>query len=208
MPLDACHDAGVCDPSTGMCSNPAKPDNSPCDDGDLCTQGACVGTPIADCGTLPPGSGPGDSDPPTSNPPEGDDNQQPPDNPAEPDPGDGEAPHPNPDPADDDPGVPSPPPCPPGEPCGGVSGEAADADEDGVPDQQDQCQGTVSGIEVDEAGCPLEDPQVGRGTWTLENPRRCGACGSLGAIGVVAMICVPATVLITGRPRGRENHCR
>jgi hypothetical protein len=46
---DQCHEVGTCDPLTGMCSNPAKRDGSPCDDGDLCTQtdtcqgGTCVG---------------------------------------------------------------------------------------------------------------------------------------------------------------------
>lgn len=52
--LDQCHSPGVCDPATGQCSNPPKPDGSACVDGDLCTQvdechaGICVGTlPIA-----------------------------------------------------------------------------------------------------------------------------------------------------------------
>jgi len=46
---DECHDVGVCDPTTGQCSNPAKADGSVCDDGDACTQadscrdGVCVG---------------------------------------------------------------------------------------------------------------------------------------------------------------------
>ncbi len=35
--LDHCHDAGVCDPSTGLCSNPDKPNGTSCDDGDACT---------------------------------------------------------------------------------------------------------------------------------------------------------------------------
>lgn len=37
--LDGCHAIGACDLSTGVCSNPAKPNNAPCDDGDACTQG-------------------------------------------------------------------------------------------------------------------------------------------------------------------------
>jgi MYXO-CTERM domain-containing protein len=47
-PLDACHDAGVCDPATGACSNPPKEAGALCDDGDACTTGdtcqagACV----------------------------------------------------------------------------------------------------------------------------------------------------------------------
>jgi hypothetical protein len=46
---DQCHNAGVCAPATGVCSNPPKPSGSGCTDGDLCTQtdtcqsGVCVG---------------------------------------------------------------------------------------------------------------------------------------------------------------------
>jgi hypothetical protein len=36
---DPCHVAGACDPGTGACSNPAKPDGATCDDGDPCTIG-------------------------------------------------------------------------------------------------------------------------------------------------------------------------
>jgi hypothetical protein len=49
---DQCHIAGTCDASTGKCSNPTKPDKTPCDDGQVCTQndicqaGACGGTAI------------------------------------------------------------------------------------------------------------------------------------------------------------------
>jgi hypothetical protein len=49
---DACHVAGVCDPSSGQCSNPVQPDGTSCDDGNLCTQldicaaGVCGGTPV------------------------------------------------------------------------------------------------------------------------------------------------------------------
>ncbi len=39
MASDQCHIAGTCDPATGLCSNPPKPDGSACDDGDLCTIG-------------------------------------------------------------------------------------------------------------------------------------------------------------------------
>ena len=52
---DACHEAGVCDPSTGVCSSPAKPDGTGCDDGDACTQvdicqsGLCVGDSPKTC---------------------------------------------------------------------------------------------------------------------------------------------------------------
>jgi hypothetical protein len=52
--LDQCHEPGVCDPKTGTCSEPAKPDASPCDDGDACSdddfcvQGVCLGEPLPD----------------------------------------------------------------------------------------------------------------------------------------------------------------
>lgn len=48
-PLDQCHYAGTCDPNTGVCTNPAKPDDTLCDlDGlfctaDTCQSGACTG---------------------------------------------------------------------------------------------------------------------------------------------------------------------
>lgn len=37
--LDQCHDDGVCDPSTGACSNPPKSNGTPCNDGDACSEG-------------------------------------------------------------------------------------------------------------------------------------------------------------------------
>src|SRR5205814_988013 len=46
---DQCHAVGACNPATGVCSSPAKPNGAPCDDGNACTQtdtcaaGACVG---------------------------------------------------------------------------------------------------------------------------------------------------------------------
>jgi len=56
--LDQCHDPGTCDSQTG-CSNPAKPDDTPCDDGnactgdDKCTGGSCFGvSPTCGNGTL------------------------------------------------------------------------------------------------------------------------------------------------------------
>jgi hypothetical protein len=54
-PTDGCHVAGTCDPATGTCSTPAKPDGTPCDDanacthGDTCQAGVCTGTPTV-CG--------------------------------------------------------------------------------------------------------------------------------------------------------------
>ena len=52
---DACHDAGTCDPATGLCSNPPVPDGTACSDGDACTQtdscvaGACTGSNPVTC---------------------------------------------------------------------------------------------------------------------------------------------------------------
>ena len=49
--LDQCHTAGVCDSATGRCSDPAQGDGTSCNDGyactrnDVCTAGACAGTP-------------------------------------------------------------------------------------------------------------------------------------------------------------------
>jgi hypothetical protein len=49
--VDPCHDVGSCDPATGVCTNPPKPDGSDCDDGnpctasDLCAAGVCAGVP-------------------------------------------------------------------------------------------------------------------------------------------------------------------
>ena len=48
--LDQCHLVGICDTATGLCSNPAKPNGTACDDANLCTKtdvctaGVCAGT--------------------------------------------------------------------------------------------------------------------------------------------------------------------
>jgi hypothetical protein len=40
---DQCHEAGRCDPATGLCASPARPDGRACDDGLFCTVGeTCV----------------------------------------------------------------------------------------------------------------------------------------------------------------------
>ena len=50
--LDKCHEAGICDPATGRCSNPETPDGTACGDGDACTgmgtcqAGACASEPV------------------------------------------------------------------------------------------------------------------------------------------------------------------
>jgi len=47
---DQCHSAGTCSPSTGLCSNPVKPNGTSCNDGNTCTtgdscqSGVCVGS--------------------------------------------------------------------------------------------------------------------------------------------------------------------
>ena len=52
---DQCHDVGICDPATGDCLMPTKPDGSVCSDGDACTvddacrAGACRSGPARDC---------------------------------------------------------------------------------------------------------------------------------------------------------------
>src|SRR5439155_25687503 len=52
---DQCHDVGTCNVSTGMCSNPAKPNGTTCDDNSACTRtdtcqaGTCTGTNPVTC---------------------------------------------------------------------------------------------------------------------------------------------------------------
>jgi len=40
-PVDQCHLGGICDTTTGSCTNPAKPDGTPCNGG-ACQNGACT----------------------------------------------------------------------------------------------------------------------------------------------------------------------
>jgi streptogramin lyase len=57
MAADQCHDPGICNPANGMCSNPNRPNGTPCTDGNACTQtdtcqmGACVGGGGVTCPT-------------------------------------------------------------------------------------------------------------------------------------------------------------
>jgi len=76
--LDACHVAGVCDPATGVCSNPAAADGTACTDGSACTltdtcqAGACTGASPVVCTALDACHAAGTCDPATgacSNPP-------------------------------------------------------------------------------------------------------------------------------------------
>jgi len=52
---DQCHDPGVCNPATGLCSNPPTQDGTPCDDGNACSehescrQGRCIGGTAVSC---------------------------------------------------------------------------------------------------------------------------------------------------------------
>jgi hypothetical protein len=52
---DQCHTAGTCTPATGLCANPGKPNNTPCNDGSACTQtdtcqaGTCTGANPITC---------------------------------------------------------------------------------------------------------------------------------------------------------------
>jgi hypothetical protein len=54
-PMDQCHLAGVCDPATGHCTNPAATDGTACNDDNACTtldscsSGQCVGGLPTDC---------------------------------------------------------------------------------------------------------------------------------------------------------------
>ena len=58
MAQDQCHEAGVCNPSSGACSNPAKANGSNCTDSNACTQsdtcqgGTCTGANPVTCVAL------------------------------------------------------------------------------------------------------------------------------------------------------------
>ena len=68
---DACHVAGLCDPTTGVCTNPVAPDGTGCDDGDACTrtdacrEGICTGTDPVICLPRSPCHAAGTCDPAT-----------------------------------------------------------------------------------------------------------------------------------------------
>ncbi len=53
--LDQCHGVGTCDPGTGICSDPLKPDGSACSDDSVCTDqdqclaGICIPGPPISC---------------------------------------------------------------------------------------------------------------------------------------------------------------
>jgi hypothetical protein len=77
---DPCHEPGTCNPSTGVCSNPAAGSGTACDDGnacttgDVCTAGVCGGAAVT-CSASDPCHEPGTCNPSTgvcSNPTAGD----------------------------------------------------------------------------------------------------------------------------------------
>ncbi len=55
---DMCHDAGICNPATGACSDPPRANGTPCSDGNACTRvdacqgGTCVGADPVACEAL------------------------------------------------------------------------------------------------------------------------------------------------------------
>ena len=51
MASDQCHNQGLCDPASGLCSNPPKDDGSPCEDGDACTTGDTCKSGLCTSGT-------------------------------------------------------------------------------------------------------------------------------------------------------------
>lgn len=67
--LDQCHVPGTCDPASGACSNPQKPEGSSCDDGSACTRsdtccsGTCRGSNPVVCTALDQCHAPGTCDP-------------------------------------------------------------------------------------------------------------------------------------------------
>ncbi|MBN2802845.1 MAG: CRTAC1 family protein [Deltaproteobacteria bacterium] len=50
-PTDGCHYAGVCDGTTGKCSNPVKNDGATCDDGNMCTESETCISGVCEGGT-------------------------------------------------------------------------------------------------------------------------------------------------------------
>jgi len=61
-PSDQCHVAGVCDPMTGACTDPAAADGTGCDDGDACTVDDACSTGTCGGAALPDNDGDGPCD--------------------------------------------------------------------------------------------------------------------------------------------------
>ncbi len=203
-----CDDANLCTDNhcvAGVCEEDFN--GLPCDDGNACTtndtcrSGSCTGEAIANCGAPPIDPGPGGTGPPTVDPP---DEVEPP--------GIDEAPETDPEDPEESENEPQPEPpagspsgpCQHGEPCDDEPAQSQDSDADGVLDAEDLCPSTPAEQRTDVSGCGTDEPTPGRGTWVIEDARRCGACGAMGSIGVFIMVCVPGTVLVLGRPRGRK----
>lgn len=207
-----CNDVNPCTDDTcedGSCifSNNAAPcdDGDDCTENDVCTNGACAGTIIPDCG----------GDHPPDNPPGG---------------GGGPAPPgPQPDLADTDAdGIPDsidacpgttpgefvdatgcpvlrgrPAPKPAGDnvvrdPTPGQNvPDTADSDHDGVPDNVDACPNTPAGSVVDETGCAT-DPSMPIGGTAV-----CGNCGAVGMLSWTLLLV--SLVACRGRPARRAT---
>jgi MYXO-CTERM domain-containing protein len=58
--IDDCHDAGECDPSNGICSDPRKADGEACENTGTCSAGRCMGgtpDPVGEGGAPSTGEG-------------------------------------------------------------------------------------------------------------------------------------------------------
>lgn len=51
--IDTCHIAGLCQPDTGICTEPTKLDTAACDDGDACTEGEACSVGVCSQGRIP-----------------------------------------------------------------------------------------------------------------------------------------------------------
>ena len=49
---DSCHDPPICDPKTGLCTDPVKPDGTICDTNKVCVAGACSQSSFTTCGLV------------------------------------------------------------------------------------------------------------------------------------------------------------
>jgi len=129
--ISTCHDPGSCDPSTGACSTPIKPDGSACDDANACTQtdacqvGTCAGESPVQCPPPDDCHLAGACNPATG--------------------------------ACWMPARPDGSPCPGGA-CQGGACVLADTDGDGVPDATDDCPANPNGNQGDHDGDGQGDP--------------------------------------------------
>jgi len=68
---DQCHDPGVCNTETGLCSNPTKPNGTPCSNANFCTSGDACSSGVCSAGTPVPCTGTGQSTSGTFTPAQG-----------------------------------------------------------------------------------------------------------------------------------------